>query len=153
VVDAPLCMPLMPVANSAAYAGPQEINDLRLAIGRIGTESLGRIALAQQSGLLFSAGSEGFGLSASDCWEGSLAGAIGAELIATRFQCCDPKVAFTAGLLRDCGTLIIDRVAGSKTIQSTLVAADELTAPECEQRAYGFDHAQLGTALGELRFP
>ncbi len=148
ISDPALSMTIMGIANSSAFGGSHEVKELSQAVNRIGLKALRRIVLGKQSEKLFSSGSQGYGLDADECWEGSLAGAIGAELLAKRTGCCDPNIAFTAGLLRDCGTLIIHQITDGDGVLEALIDSSELSTVERERAAYGFDHTEVGASLG-----
>jgi len=145
--DQALSLTVMKTANSALHGGGEEAGSLGEALTRLGLDSIRRLVLAQQSAVLFSRAPDGFGQQPVDAWQGALAGAIAAENFTRRTGSCDPSVAFTAGLLRDCGKLAMDELVGAANISRVLEDDQDKPVPELERETFGFDHAEVGAAL------
>ncbi len=151
VIDRAIGMAVMRAANSALFGGKQEAGSLRDAITRLGTKNLLFVALAQQAATFFSGAGAGYGLEEAEAWEGSLAGALAAELIATRTGLCDPGTAFTVALLRDSGKIVMDQMVGAEELSVAFCSPrDRRDQIELENESFGFDHAQVGAALAEM---
>ena len=151
VIDRAIGMAVMRAANSALFGGREEAGSLRDAITRLGTKNLMFVALAQQAATLFSGAGAGYGLEEAEAWEGALAGALAAELIATRTGRCDPGTAFTVALLRDSGKIAMDQLIGVEELSAAFCSPrDQRDQLELEVEAFGFDHAQVGATLAEM---
>jgi HD-like signal output (HDOD) protein len=147
VQDPALSLLVLRMANSAAYAGMQEIGGLRDAIARLGTGGLRRIITAHHGGAIMAEAGRGYGLDAENARHGALAGALAAELLAGSCG-ASPNIAFTAALLRDCGKLVLDHLIGVERLKYDMAELGEGAGQiEHEQLSYGFDHAYAGAAL------
>ncbi len=150
VTDQALCLIVIRTANSVALGGREPAASLRDALTRLGLDALNKLVLAQQSSVLFSRTSEGFGLKPLDAWQGALAGAIAADCLARHAGTCPPSSAFTAGLLRDCGKMVMDALVGSESLSKVLEGDEDKSVPEREREAFGFDHAEIGATLARI---
>lgn len=134
-VDASLVTRVLKLASSVAYArGP--VRDLASAIQTVGLEQLRRLAVtahfAHDQGPL-----------ARALWSYSLAVAFTSAQLARISRVPAGPDPFLCGLLHDLGTLILDRLLGARYARLAIVPGDEQQC-EREQRALGFDHADLG---------
>lgn len=151
VIDRAIGMAVMRAANSALFGGAEEIGSLGDAITRLGTKNLLHVALAQQASTFFEGAGRGYGLEAAEAWEGALAGALGAELIAQDTKLCEPGIAFTAALLRDCGKIAMDVLIGVDELKEVFSEiSGEVNQLALEQDKFGFDHAEAGAELALL---
>nr|MBC8451470.1 HDOD domain-containing protein [Planctomycetota bacterium] len=145
--DSALSTAVLRLANSAAYGFQVPANSIAESLQRIGENQLLKIALSHASQETLGGPLEEYGLDAGDSWLGALAGALAAEEIAKTTRLADPNVAFTAGLLRDIGKLAMGMVVTPIEVQELMcVGAGDVM--QREQQAFGFDHAQVGAALG-----
>ena len=151
LVDRGLSMAVIRVANSAQFGASQAVTSIQDAITRVGHKELYRIALAHQGRTLYQDRGEGYGLVGDQAWQGSVAGAIAAELLAGWTGLCDPPITFTAALLRDCGKLAMDQLLGAETMQ-TAFGEEEGNREHVsyERRVFGFDHCEVGGDLARL---
>jgi len=141
----------MRAANSTLFGGSEEIGTLKDAITRLGTRNLLFVALAQQATSFFRDAGAGYGLEEAEAWEGALAGAVAAELIATRSGVCDPGMAFTAALLRDCGKIAMDQFIGIEELNEVFSSPGASSGQiELECDSFGFDHAEVGMVLAGM---
>ncbi len=149
MTDESLSAAVLRTANSAAFGVPGRVFDLRDGIVRLGSSTLRRIVMQQESRRLFADAGSAYGLRRQDLWRASVGGALGAELLAESSGACEPGVAYVGGLLRDIGKLAVDVALGPQAFQVT----DPDPTPqrgftERERLRLGVDHAQLGAALG-----
>jgi HD-like signal output (HDOD) protein len=148
IIDRAIGMAVMRAANSARFGGAEEIGSLKDAITRLGSKQLLHVALAQQSSTFFESAGKGYGLEGTAAWEGALAGALAADMIARDSGLCDPGTAFTAALLRDCGKLAMDLLIGVEELRRVFCSPRGTTGQlDLERSSFGFDHAEVGAEL------
>lgn len=151
IIDRAIGMAVLRAANSARFGGNMNVGSLKDAITRLGSKNLLHVALAQQATEFFRGAGKGYGLSEAEAWEGALAGAFAAERLAQNSGRCEPGMAFTAALLRDCGKLAMDLLVGIENLGGTLRDLEgSKSTPEAEVDAFGFDHAEVGSTLAEM---
>ena len=107
-----------------------------------------KIVLEQQASALFASAGSAYGLRRGAMWRGALGGALAADEIARTHDFADKDLCFLCGLVRDVGKLVMDTHFGSEYLSViSKHVRPELTFVECEQAAFGFDHAQIGAEL------
>jgi putative nucleotidyltransferase with HDIG domain len=106
------------------------------------------MAVAAQS--WFGSGSGGSTMTHEDLWQHSLGVAGAASAICSRVQPDKESEAFCTGLLHDIGKIAFHAKfkSGYSDLQKHALHSG-LTLVEAEDKAYGFDHAQLGFHLAE----
>lgn len=145
--DSALTTAVLRVANSAALGFQVSAVSIAEALSRVGENQLLKIALAHASQAALGGPVEEYGLEEGEAWLGALAGAFAAEGIAKRTRTGDPNVAFTAALLRDIGKLAMGlAVSADELTEMLLTGEGDVVARE--RATLGFDHAQIGAALG-----
>ena len=145
--DQALTAAVLRVANSAALGFQMPAATVAEALSRVGENQLLKIALAHASQAALGGAVEEYGLEEGEAWMGALAGALAAEEIARLTRACDPNLAFTAALLRDIGKLAMGLlIPGAEVFE--VISCGELETTEAERQAWGFDHCQVGAALG-----
>ncbi len=147
--DPALAMLCLRKANSAAYSGMAEVGGIREAMSRIGLSGLRQVIIACHGTELIEDAGRGYGLSSDDARRGALAGALAAEQLASSIG-ADPTFAFTAGLLRDCGKLVMDELVGVQELERDMQSDSKDSQLEFERRHYGFDHAECGGLLARI---
>ncbi len=145
--DSALSASVLRAANSAAAGFQMPATSVKEALQRVGENHLLKIALAHASQEALGGAVEEYGLEEGDAWRGALAGALAAEEIAQYTRKGDPNIAFTAALLRDIGKLAMGLVIPPAEVTAVLNAnCSDVTTRERDE--WGFDHAQVGAALG-----
>jgi putative nucleotidyltransferase with HDIG domain len=149
--DAALAARLLKVANSAFYrsAGPGTAS-VQQAVARLGFAEVRRVSLAIAAMRLFPR--RGANVAPRAFWMHGLAAAGAARTIAELVpgRAADPEAAYTAGLLHDIGTLVLDQHFGQ--LHSIVTRdAGRLRKPIhlVEQETLGIDHGDIGAALAE----
>jgi HD-like signal output (HDOD) protein len=145
--DASLSAAVVRYGNCAAFGGSNRVFDLDECIRRLGARVLMRIALLQSADVLANGGTS-FSLPAGGLWRNAVGGAHAAALIAAERD-FDPDLAFITCLLRDVGTLVIDRHYGSGYINAVVAQLSGRTFLEAERAAFDLDHAAVGAGLAE----
>jgi HD-like signal output (HDOD) protein len=150
--DEALTVAVLRLANSSVYGGAQDESfDLNQSITRIGFKKLREIALAHKTSKLLERPVEGYGLDRGQLWEGAIAGAVSAEIVAQKTQLIEPEMAFVAGLLRDIGKLAMDTIYTSEILRIQFEKRNERQSQlSLEQEIFGMDHAELGYELAKL---
>ncbi len=147
--DPQLSLIVLQQANSALRATQVPASSVVQAVMRLGFVELKRIVIAHYA-LIVAEGGRGWGLDRQSSWLGAYAGAVAAAKIASMTGAAAPDVCYTAGLLRDCGKLAMDRLLHPEAITTLLESrAATGSAIELERKAFGFDHAQAGAALAQ----
>ena len=137
--DAVLVAAVLRRANSAASAASVVISSLEMAVTRIGTQDLLRLALAQSVGVTASSGGPLASLR-RDTWRMSLLAArFGLELAGRRG--IDPDLAFIAGLLHDFGAIAV--LVGLEDLKLELPVLPAETWKGLVDRM----HVQFGTVI------
>jgi HD-like signal output (HDOD) protein len=152
--DEAIAIAVLRLANSAAHGQSGRTFDLRESITRLGGRRLQQLALSLSAGRVLGDGGKGYGLRRGDLWQGSLCGALAAELIAQRTGLEDPSTCFVAGLLRDVGKIAMDALFDVAKLEEAFRAerdegedGEPVEQLALERRVFGIDHAELG---GEL---
>jgi putative nucleotidyltransferase with HDIG domain len=145
--DTALSASVLRVANSAALGFQVPATSISDALSRVGEGALLKIALAHASQEALGGPVEEYGLEEGEAWLGALAGALCAEELARSTGACDPNLAFTAALLRDIGKLAMGLLVPDASLLELLGEGDD-PITQRERRAWGFDHCQVGAALG-----
>ncbi|MEN1678483.1 MAG: HDOD domain-containing protein [Planctomycetota bacterium] len=155
--DPALSAKLLRVVNSSFFGLSGEVSNLTQALALLGVRPLKMLVLgfSLPKGLLE-------GLTAEQLkafWTKALTRAIAARRIATDWfgGVVSGDDAFTAGLLRDLGVLVLIREVGDpyvKFLEATGVLKTEDNTPppdrcDLEQKTLGFDHLQLTAAMLE----
>jgi len=148
--DAGLTARIIRVANSSVYNKGEPSTSLVDALARVGFREVYRLtgfaAVAQISDQRLPL----YNLSGGQLRENSLLTALVMETLAAPAD-IDPRIAYTAGLLRSTGKIALDRMARDE--MKAGLPADVVDLAEWEQRVAGLDNcAAAAIILGEWRF-
>jgi len=148
-LDPPLTAQVLKRANSAFYAPPRKINDIREAIIWIGFEQVKEIALSQKIFDFFKAGASfSSQYSGQALWKHSIATALFSKYIYRReFRQTGINV-YTAGLLHDIGIVIENQFLPDRFKALVNATTDSKCLYELEEEYIGFYHTQIGFKLG-----
>lgn len=150
--DAALTARVLRIANSVVYGNSEPFGSLEAALARVGFAEVYRVvgfaAIAQVSSQKLSS----YGIAAAQLRENALLTALIMEELANVAN-CDPKTAYTAGLLRSTGKLVVDRLAAPmKEIGNYESHGGCVT--EWETGIVGLTNCEIAsTVLSEWRFP
>lgn len=154
-LDQALCAQVLKACNSAHYGFSRKITSIQDAIVKLGFKTLKSLVYMVLSHSQLSQDVEGYCLVEGALWRNSLACGVYSRYLAKKVNYVDPEVAFTAGLLRDIGKLAIHEHVGinyDKII--TKVNTDNISFLEAEREIIGFDHCEIGAAMGaKWNFP
>jgi len=112
-IDPAFCGYLLQISNSPIYRGAVDINNVNLAVGRLGLQNTCNIAMTYAVRSLFCANRKIMAKRLEKVWKNSTYTAAVASVIAEYTQSgFDPDEAVLAGLLQDIGCLpLIDKAA------------------------------------------
>lgn len=146
--DQAIAAMILKLANSPYYGIPGGVSSIQKASVVLGQKALAElITLGGVSGLLGNQ-LEGYGLDAGDLWKHSIAVAFGARLIAEKVAPPFQSDAFTAGLLHDCGKLILDAYIAERWQQFENALADEKAEfIEAETKVLELDHCEIASEV------
>ena len=140
---------LLNLANSAFVGLSHQVDSAREAVTYIGIDALKALVLSARIFEQFDNTSMG-GLSATDLWRHCNATAAAAKLIATHEGAARATAdeSFTAGLLHDCGMLVIAGNLNARYADAIRQAADaRQPIAEVEKQLWGTTHAEVGGYL------
>jgi len=150
--DPSLVSRIVKASNTAYFAGSYYCSTIEDAMNRIGfTEAyniIGYVAASQ----LFQQDLPLYGLTSDELWSSSVRGASSMQLIGSRLRMVQPYVlpnsgvAYTVGLLRSVGKMLINFFHGTHGIAALSSLKDPLTV-EKEKSLLGFDNREAAAAL------
>jgi putative nucleotidyltransferase with HDIG domain len=147
--DQSLTARVLALANSAYYAIPGGVADIRRAISYLGFNTVYQLVLTASIFKVLPAVA-GTGFDVKQLWKHSLGAAIAAEAIAKHLRYGKPEEVFTAGLLHDIGKVAL--ASFSSEILSTIVTSamkGGITFAESEREQGIVGHADIGRRLAE----
>ena len=136
---------LLRVANSALFGFRVPAASVEEAVLRIGMREVQRIVGLAATARLFLADLAVYGTTADALWENAVLTAMAMEGLAERTG-NDPAMAYTAGLLRSVGKMVLARHAAGLPAVRPLAPGGE-TLPEWERSLFGTTHAEVGATL------
>ncbi len=147
-LDPGLTANVLQLSNSAYFGWRGTISSVRDAISRLGTSRIFQMVLCMSVAPLVRRPVKGYGLTAEQLWDHSIAAAICSEQIAFKLQLSCANQAFTTGLLHDLGKIVLGTFVeiDDQPIRE-VVASDQLTFDEAERMVLGIDHAEAGAHL------
>lgn len=105
--DSALTAQVLRLSNSAMYSGGMSVDTLEEAINRIGFRELFKLVGVAAAGQMFAERNRTYDISGAELWENSLACGLGMEILARKTG-LDDQEAYTIGLLRNMGKMVID---------------------------------------------
>lgn len=151
--DPALTTRVIRIANSPAYGGVG-VGSIEEALGRVGFGEVYRLVGTASNDGLGASGLRCYGFSAAAFQRHNLFSALVAERLALAAG-CDARAAYTAGLLRRIGQLVLDGI-GAKRLSAFegLAESGAGRAVEWERRRFGVTHYEVaGIILAEWGFP
>ncbi|TPW13269.1 MAG: metal dependent phosphohydrolase, partial [Halothiobacillaceae bacterium] len=143
--DPVLSAQLLRIANSPFYGMSGRIATIKEACVVLGSHTIQGMLLAVGAMERFPVSQQRV-LDRNRAWRHSLLVAATARLVATTtHQECD--TAFSAGLLHDLGSFVLDEIAPERLCQLPPTLDEEETLLNLEWNHGGFDHATLGATL------
>ncbi|MFA6988910.1 MAG: HDOD domain-containing protein [Candidatus Gastranaerophilaceae bacterium] len=147
-IDQALTTQILKVCNSAQYGFSRKISNLQEAITKLGFKTLKSIIFVSISQGVLRRDVAGYGLEKDALWLNSITTAFYAKKIAQISKYKDPDTAFTAGLLKDMGKIIINQhvMECHKDIFEK-VEKQQITFYDAEIDILGYSHAEIGARV------
>lgn len=114
-VDPILAARVVRAANSPVFRRGEPLEHLDAAIGRVGLREIHRLVGAAVAEQLFAVGLPLYRISGDALWLNALVTALAAEELA-RAAAGEPREAYTLGLLRGAGRMVLQRVAHEEAL-------------------------------------
>lgn len=147
--DQAIATKVLRLANSAYYGVMGTVTSIQHAAMILGIKTLSQLLEIACSASVLSVRLPGYGQESGELWRHSLSVAACARAISKRHNPNIIDDAFSAGLIHDCGKLILDRhlVVRSAVFQKHLSEGKRVF--EAERAVFGFDHAQIAGSVCE----
>gem|GEM_PF-192490 len=146
--DQAIAARVLRVANSAYYGFPGKISSIEKASALFGTKLLRKLLGDMSVSSLGRNYLKGYGVKSGDQWRHALATACSARCVA---EISFPEMAedaYMAGLLHDCGKLVLDNPIYERKERFKKEMADgRRSFLDAERAILGFDHAEIAYAL------
>jgi putative nucleotidyltransferase with HDIG domain len=138
------------LCNSAAYGFSRRISTVKEAVAILGHSTLKSMVYTIIAKVALDRPVPGYSLSEGDLWYNSLTCAVYAKHIGQRERLPDPEVAFTGGLLRDIGKIVLGDFVGANYAEiEALTTRERIDFLDAEERVIGFNHSIVGTRVAE----
>jgi len=148
--DQGLTTQVLKLANSAFYRGRRNIDTVVDASVLLGFSAIQSMVLATVVGSVMDRELPGYALEKEALWKQSQISAIMTRTIAKKVKYKKPDQAYTAGLLRDIGKVILDKfVQESYEEIYNLVENEGKSFIVAEEMVLGFHHGQIGAKIAE----
>jgi HD-like signal output (HDOD) protein len=149
-LDAALTFHVVRMSNSVLFGLREKTDSLDVAVGRVGLGEVFRLVGLAATQQVCQRDLLTYRLTASRLWENAVATAAAAELLAQRSG-CDAGLAYTAGLLRTIGRVILDGAAFGKSYPGE---AEWPSVADWEKKNFGITSSEVTTILlNHWRFP
>jgi HD-like signal output (HDOD) protein len=147
-LDAALSARLLRLSNSATFMGDEPASDLTEAVQRVGFREVFRLVGLAMSSQLYIQGLPVYGMPGTELWENSLAVALALERLAPLAGDVDERNAYTVGLLRPIGRLLVQRLAAASAC-APLSARKETASMviRWEQETFGLTSVEAAERL------
>jgi putative nucleotidyltransferase with HDIG domain len=148
--DQAIATRVLKIANSSYYGVMGNVSSIQHASVVLGMKTLNELLTLACASTLLGSELKGYGMNAGDLWRHSLATAGCARSIAGKKNPGMVDDAFSAGLIHDCGKLILDRyVDERKPAFETFMQDGQRSFLDAEKNLLGFDHAQIAAEVCE----
>ncbi len=149
--DPALTATLLKLANSSIYGASAEVDSVAKAFTRVGAQEIQELTLGICASRAFR-GIPNEIISVKDYWNHSLLCGAAAKLIARKVKAQNAGMVFTGGLLHDVGHLVMFNMMPEESMRALALCREEMDGESihlAEREVFGFDHAQVGAALGQ----
>jgi len=149
-IDASLTSQVLRLCNSAAYGFSRRISTVKEAVAILGFKTLRSMVYTIIAKVALDKPVPGYNLEEGDLFYNALTCAIYARHIAQKERFPDPELAFTGGLLRDIGKLVLGDAVGANYFQIEQICQErQLDFMDAEEAVLGFNHCMVGTRVAE----
>lgn len=143
--DQAISVRVLKLANSAYYGLVGKVTSIGHASVLLGGKKMCEIVIMAGTSNLLGKTLKGYRLKSEDVWRHSLAVGIGSRLIANMKKPELVNDAFMAGLIHDCGKIMLDEHVLERMEEfEGLLKDGQQTFFEAEQKILGLDHSEIG---------
>lgn len=148
--DQAIATRVLKLSNSSYYGQMGRVTSIQHASVVLGMKTLNELLTLACAGSLLGRELKGYDQKAGDLWMHSLATAGAARRIATRYAPELSDDAFSAGLIHDCGKLILDQYVLERREQfDQYLSGGGKSFTDAEREILGFDHARIAADVCE----
>jgi HD-like signal output (HDOD) protein len=147
-VDAGLTARVIRMSNSVFFRGETSVSTLEDAISRVGFREVHKIVGVAMTDQVFQSGLPVYNLTGAQVWENSVVTALAMDRLAGRAG-EDEGVAYTLGLLRPMGKLVLDTMLEIEQPGVTCPDTDTLDLPTWERAWAGITSNEVGALVME----
>ncbi len=148
--DQAIAARVLKLANSSFYGVMGTVTSIQHASVVLGMKTLNELLTLACASSLLGKELKGYGQSSGDLWQHSLAVAAGARELANRKKPDLADDAFSAGLIHDCGKLILDQyITERKQEFMDFMKNGNNSFLDAEKTLLGFDHGTIAAAVCE----
>ncbi len=142
--DQALAVKILKISNSALYGLPQEITSLQQALMVLGMKTIKSLVLSVSTKSLYNK----FGTTEQEMWDHSVGAAFASWLISSGHGKTVSDIAFIGGLMHDLGKVFMNNESPEAFTEAMMKTHNEhIDSIAAEAKVYGYDHAEIGTAL------
>ncbi len=152
--DVSLAARIVRISNSPMFGGGGQVASIEDAVNRVGFSEILKLVGTATAARFTERALDGYGIGAQKLRNNMLYGALACEALA-RAAGLDTRVAYTAGLLRPLGLMVLDRAArGHLGPHQRYTAAQWPSYSAWEGSVFGVDNCEVAALiLQEWRFP
>ncbi len=148
-LDASITANMLKIVNSALYALPRKVDNLKQALALLGTEKFREVVITSFTSGMLSSSQPGYDMPPGELWRHSLATALMTQILAKRSGYTPGPALYTAALLHDIGKVVLSNYVRDK-VPDILVLVDKGSSfLEAEEEVLGLDHAKLGALIAK----
>lgn len=150
IKDQGLTAKVLKLANSAYYGVSRNIGTVSEAVVLLGFQAIKGIMFATTANKILKVELPGYALKEEELWKQSQISAITARLLAKKLKYPKPDQAYTAGLLKDIGKVILDHYLKDDFLKILdIVESEHRSFIDVEAEVLGFHHGQVGQKIAE----
>ncbi|MCP4717121.1 MAG: HDOD domain-containing protein [Deltaproteobacteria bacterium] len=144
--DQAIATRVLKLSNSSFYGQMGKVTSIQHAAVVLGLKTLNELLTLACAASLLGSELQGYEQGSGDMWQHSLAVAHTARKLAEQKDPGSVEDAFSAGLIHDCGKLILDKyiLERKAAFQESMQAGDKSFLAS-EREILGFDHAQIAS--------
>lgn len=141
---------ILKLANSAYFGVTRQVSSIAQAVPIVGFQAIRSMVLAASVGKVMNKALPGYTLESEALWHHAQISAITARILAKKVKFKQVEEAYTAGLLKDIGKVVLDHYL-SDQFQAIIeeVNKGEKSFIEVEEMVIGYNHSQVGALVAE----
>ncbi len=148
--DQSIATRVLKIANSPYYGVRGKVTSIQHASVILGMKTLAELLTLACSSSVMGTKLDGYGQDSGDLWRHSLTTAGCARSLANKKKPELAEDAFSAGLIHDCGKLILDPyILERRPVFDEYMETSQKSFLEAEKKVLGFDHAEIAAEVCE----